>query len=335
MRVVKYPDFNKERSKAVLFDGKRRYTVNVEIGDYKYSHVDYENGVIHLRRDSPDIVLEFFHEIHHLYKPLLEPIWTPTLPTLKDECIVAKVYADENARDEVFKTIEKMLKPKSDKRSKITVEIIKAFFKPLISLGRFDNISEDVKIHHHLRKCHKIPEERLKIVERDVKLVHDAITRSIQALYSDKFKLLKDYSTLVNSFVKRYKTCYGLIFYTIIDFSICLYSNWSLERYYDTCIRTLQDAEKYVSKLRGIFKHVTQHRIRLERSRVKIMQKAIKIPYVVYNLAHVLLSLDIHSTDVERLLNFKFVNGYRDPLAILKNGVIETWYRCYMVKKII
>ena len=306
MIVVKYPDFNKERSKAVLFDGKRLYVVNVEIGDYEYSHVDYENGVICLRRDSPDIVLEFLHEIHHLYEPLLEPIWTPTLPTLKDECIVAKVYADENAREEIIKTIEASLKPKNDPMSILTVEILRTFTKPIISLGRFDNIIEDIiKIHDHLIEQHKIPVERLNSIEKHEIFVYDAVILSIQVLYRDNFKLLKEYSALLNSFVKRYKTCYGLILYSILDFLVCMHSDLSIERYYNECVRSLRNAIKhYNSKLRGIFKRAIKHRIELELFRVKTMRNVSKIPCVINYTSNVLRSSNIPTEDMCRLLNF-------------------------------
>ena len=87
MRVIKHPDFNKELSEAVLFDGKRRYVVNVEIDDYDNSFVDYVNSKICLRENSPDPETEFCHEIHHSYHLLLEPIWTPMLPTLADKSL--------------------------------------------------------------------------------------------------------------------------------------------------------------------------------------------------------------------------------------------------------
>jgi hypothetical protein len=180
MRVVKRPNFNKERSKAVLFDGKRLYIVNVEIGDYDNSECNYFENIIRIRENSPDPKAEFYHEIHHLYRPLSEPIWTPTLPTLadkslnslNDECIIAKIYADEDVRRDIIKTLIRTIKPKRDKKSQITVETFKALFKPVVTLGRFDNIFEDVKIHDHLVKRHRISEERLKVIEKDAEFVY-------------------------------------------------------------------------------------------------------------------------------------------------------------------
>ncbi|RLF64466.1 MAG: hypothetical protein DRN30_05470 [Thermoplasmata archaeon] len=345
MRAVKRPNFNKERSKAILLDGKRFYVVNVEISDYDYSFVDYINGKICLRENSPDLEAEFYHEDHHLYCPLSEPIWTPTLPTLadkslnslNDECIIAKIYADEDVRRNVIKTLIRTIKPKRDKKSRITVETFKALFEPVVTLGRFDNIFEDVRIHDHLVKRHRISEDRLKVIEQDAEFVYYGIRCVYERLkdFYDWIPFLEKFYRITEPLVRKGVYSYGYVFYPIFDKIICKMNDWKLTKYYDLCIRSLKDAKKFFnSRSRGIFKITTLRRINLELFRVTLMRKALEIPVICHDLSYLLALNGTPINEIEHLLDVKILKGFRDPLAVLKNGEIVTWYKTYKINGI-
>ena len=345
MRVVKRPNFNKERSKAVLFDGKRLYIVNVEIGDYDNSECNYFENIIRIRENSPDPKAEFYHEIHHLYRPLSEPIWTPTLPTLadkslnslNDECIIAKIYADEDVRRDIIKTLIRTIKPKRDKKSQITVETFKALFKPVVTLGRFDNIFEDVKIHDHLVKRHRISEERLKVIEKDAEFVYYNIRCVYERLkdFYDWIPILEKFYRITEPLVRKGIYPYGYVFYPIFDGIICKANDWKLTKYYDLCIRSLKDAkERFTSQLRGIFKIVTLRRIDLELFRVTLLRDALEIPEICHDISYLLALNGTPIKEIENLLDVEIPKGFRDPLTIVKNGEIVTWYKTYKVNGI-
>ena len=337
MRVIKYPNFNKEHSKAIIFDGRRPYIVNVEITSKDNPEIEHFSA-IQLTTNTPDIRLDFLHEIHHLYRPLLEPIWTPTLPTLKDECILAKIYEDEKFREDIIKALKLLIKPKRDEKSRKTTIVMKASINVIFELGRFDNVFEDIKIHDHLVKRHRISKDRLNAIESDVLHIYDAIQLGIEKLrpyYKDIFTLLDKYVKLTRMLADMSKIPYGFYYYLIFDVIFCKYDDCNLPKYYDECIKALKDAKERFksSTARGIFKHALIKRVDLELQRVRFMREALEIPEVRHFFAYVLAG-ELKIDEIEQILNVKVLKGYRDPLTIFSNGHVVTWYKTYKINGI-
>jgi len=326
MRVFKYPDFGKSRSKAIVFDGVRLYTVDVEIGDFTNSECRYSDSVIRLREDSPDVKTEFLHEVHHLYRRLFEPIWTPSIQ-------FEEFYENENARIEFVKTLKSTLVCKS----KILKNVILGVTISALNLGRFDNVLEDFKIHEHLLKRHGVPKDRIEAIEKDKSKIYHALDLCAEHLrrsYTEFFNYMEQvYVKEAKEIARRYKTTYGFVFYPFLDAVFCIVNDLNLIEYYERCVDALRSVK---SDARGIFKYALMSRIKIEIRRVKIMLDTLKNDSARRKILMGLMCSDfkIDASVIERLLGVERLKGFRDEYAFLDNGEIVTCYKTYKISGI-
>lgn len=286
MRILRYPDLSKRKSRVIIFDGFRIHTIpvvfcnNLEVR----SCVDLLKGCIEIdeRHSTEDKRLLLHHEVEHLNKKLLHPFWFPSLKGDYAE-LRAEISKSENLekiKDEINKMLEKALclNPplNPDSQDIIPLGAISVF---LLSPYRPDNFFEDLVIETHLIEKHGFKKEDVERIgyQKDLFDKMNCLTEKLL-----KYEDINNFAELLEEIRPDYWKASnyqrGFFVNTLLDLIYCGTKKIDLQEYYSTAFEDILKIKKeWFSRSRGIFREILKLKLNWEIKRLSEMEKIFSI----------------------------------------------------------